>query len=134
MHTNEELVRGLLAALTSGDYDTMRQDIADNIVFHFPGRSQFAGDYTGKSEMMAFWARQQERMDGVPGVITVESVQAINEQVIAIISLHAPVQGKELAWHGQYIFHVRDAQIAEWWCILDDQIAFDSFWSYKKRE
>ena len=46
--TPRELMTGYLAAAKRGDWDTAFGYFADDIVFHIPGRSSFAGDHRGK--------------------------------------------------------------------------------------
>ena len=46
--TPRELMTDYLAAAKRGDWDTAFGYFADDIVFHIPGRSSFAGDHRGK--------------------------------------------------------------------------------------
>jgi len=43
-----------LAAAKRGDWDTAFGYFADDIVFHIPGRSSFAGDHQGKDAARAY--------------------------------------------------------------------------------
>jgi len=46
--TPRELMTDYLAAAKRGDWETAFGYFADDIVFHIPGRSSFAGDHRGK--------------------------------------------------------------------------------------
>jgi hypothetical protein len=51
-HANEDLVREAFAAFGRGDIDAMQdQYFAPDIRWHFPGRSQLAGEFHGPQEV-----------------------------------------------------------------------------------
>jgi uncharacterized protein len=130
MHPSEQLARTCIIATASGDVQSLAPRIANHIVFHFPGRSKFAGDYFGKPVVLEFWANQSAFMDDSVSQVTIQDVHIEGEQVLALVSLQGKVRGKLLQWHGYDMLHVRSAQIVEWWRSFDDQGAFDDFWSY----
>jgi uncharacterized protein len=52
-HPNEDLVRETFAASGRGDIAALRnQYFADDIRWHFPGRSPLAGDYEGAAQVV----------------------------------------------------------------------------------
>jgi hypothetical protein len=53
-HPNEELARRGYDAFSNGDIDALRQVVADNTIFHEPGRNPVAGDYQGIDQMLGF--------------------------------------------------------------------------------
>jgi uncharacterized protein len=52
-HPNEDLVRETFAASGRGDIDALRdQYFADDMRWHFPGRSPLAGDSEGAAQVV----------------------------------------------------------------------------------
>jgi uncharacterized protein len=51
-HPNEELYRTGFEAFQKGDMDTLKNHLADDIVWHVAGRDPFAGDYKGMGEVL----------------------------------------------------------------------------------
>src|SRR5438034_10170969 len=54
-HPNIPLVRRALAAFSSGDMEEVKALLADDIVWHVPGRGTLAGDYRGIHEVLRFF-------------------------------------------------------------------------------
>lgn len=131
MDTNEAVVRTYIEALDQGDEATVSKLTTEHVILHFPGRSRFAGDYFGKSAVLTFWRSHLRQMGDGPAVITIQDVSVTQEQVLALITLEAKRDGDAMLWRGYFVFHVRDQQVVEWWCQLDDLDTFDHFWSYR---
>jgi len=108
---NENLIQMLLAAVNQGDTNTMRSLFAGHIILHFPGRNRFTGDYFGKATVMQFWSAPGNTLTP----ITLHAIHAAQEQVIAVMSLHAQLPGKVLVCEGTGVYHIRQDQVAEWW-------------------
>lgn len=125
MSTNEDLIHALIAAVNQGETDTMRSLFAGHIVLHFPGRNRFAGDYFGKAAVLQFWSAHGDTLTP----ITLHAIHATQEQVIGVMSLHAQLPGKMLVCEGTGVYHMVQDQVTEWWMQLEDQVAFDRFWS-----
>jgi len=53
-HPNVERFRRLYEAFSKGDVDTIREALADDLVWHVPGRHRFSGD-RNKVETMALF-------------------------------------------------------------------------------
>ena len=63
-HPNEALVREQFAAFERGDMDVLRKQYwTDDIRWHVPGRSPFAGDYEGVEQVIQGF-RSAFRADG----------------------------------------------------------------------
>jgi uncharacterized protein len=127
-HPNEELVRSGYDAFAKGDIDTLRVLFDPEVVWHQPGRSVLAGDHRGIDAVLGFFARTME--------LTAGSFRAEPHDVIAgdqhVVGLHlvrAERQGRTLADRQVLVAHVRDGKIAEVWEHVEDQYAFDEFFS-----
>jgi ketosteroid isomerase-like protein len=51
-HPNAAVMRRFYTAFETRDVDAVRDSLADDLVWHIPGRHRFSGDY-GKAEIMA---------------------------------------------------------------------------------
>lgn len=130
MQPDESLIHSCCTAIGDGDASALLPLLAEHSIFHFPGHSRFAGDYTGKATIAAFWTSFRQQLSGEPVRIHLQEVRATREQVIALVSMSAQRRGAPSTWHGTFLFFVHNAQIAEWWYQLDDERAFDTFWAY----
>lgn len=68
-HPNEDLVREGFAAFGRGDMDALRKQYwTDDVRWHIPGRSPFAGDYEGPEPVIQAFARLFELSGGTFGI------------------------------------------------------------------
>ena len=126
MQSPEDVIAILLTAVTQGDKSTLATVLADHVIFHFPGKNRFTGEYFGKISVMEFWSAHHATLTP----LTLQSVGATEEQVIAIVALQAHLAANVRECPGTCVFRVANGQIEEWWYQLEDQAAFDAFWSY----
>ncbi len=128
-HVNDELVRGWFVAQARGDEAAVRAALADDIVWHVPGRSPLSADYRGPDEVLAFLARPRELSNGTvrPQVL---DVMAGDDYAIALVRVHAEREGKKLDGSLQaWTFRIAEGRIAEFWFLVEDRYEVDAFWS-----
>ena len=94
-HVNEVLVRSWFVAQARGDEAAVRAALADDVVWHVPGRSPLSADYRGPDEVLAFLARPRELSNGTvrPQIL---DVMAGDDYAIALVRVHAEREGKKL--------------------------------------
>ncbi|HEY3241027.1 MAG TPA: nuclear transport factor 2 family protein, partial [Acidimicrobiia bacterium] len=63
-HPNVETVRRGYEAFNKGDMETLSELMAEDVVWHVPGRSSIAGDYQGREATFAYFGRLDELTDG----------------------------------------------------------------------
>jgi ketosteroid isomerase-like protein len=128
-HPNEELVREGYAAFGRGDLDALQNRFfASDIRWHFPGRSPFAGDYTGVADVMGWLGRTFETSGGTIR-IELHDVMGNDEHVVALTKVRAERAGKRLEDNTVQVFHIRDGKVSEVWTSPGDLYASDEFWS-----
>jgi uncharacterized protein len=127
-HPNEDLVRRGFAAFGTGDIATLRELLADDVIWHIGGRSPIAGDYKGIDEVLGFFAQLAERAGGTFR-IDVHDLLANDEHVVALVKGTAERDGKMLNDNGAQVFHVQGGKVTEEWFHAGDQYASDEFWS-----
>ncbi len=127
-HPNEDLVKAGFAAYARGDLATLQQDIfSPNIVWHFPGRSTFAGDHVGAAGVAAYFGRLAEHSGGTHRV-ELHDVIVGDNHVVALHTTRAERGDKKLEIRAVQVFSVADGRVIEAWTHHSDLYAFDEFW------
>jgi ketosteroid isomerase-like protein len=127
-HPNEELFRKGYEAFQRGDLDTIRDLFADDIVWHVGGRSQLAGDYRGKDEVLG-WLGKNVELTGGTFRVDVHDILANDEHGVAITTVSAEREGKKLEdARGVQVIHIRDGKVSESWLLAEDSYTNDEFW------
>ncbi len=127
-HPNEELLRKGLEAFARGDLDTVKEILAEDIVFHVPGRGMISGEYRGRDAVLGFFAKGQQ-LSG--GTLRIEhhDVAATDEHAIALQINRAQRNGKTLEARVVGVYHIREGRATEAWFLTDSQDENDDFWS-----
>jgi uncharacterized protein len=129
-HPNEDLGREGYAAFGRGDIEALQSRFfAPDIRWHFPGRSQFAGDYAGLAEVLGWLGRSAEASGGTLRV-DLHDVIGNDDHVVALVTVRAErAAGRKLDDNSVQVFHVRDGKVTEVWTHPADVYAEDEFWS-----
>lgn len=127
-HPNAELIRRGYDAFSRGDMDALRDLIAPDAVWHVPGRSPQAGDYTGIDAILGFFAESFQRSEGTLKV-ELHDVLANDEHGVGLQRSTAHRLGKTLDSNDALVFHLRDGKATEAWFHPGDQYATDDFWT-----
>ena len=134
-HPNVARIRGVYDALRAGDADTIRKLLADDLVWHIPGRHPFSGDHN-KATMMATYEKTMPEFSktGKPVISTfrieVEDVVATDEWAFARVHWNHMRDGRRFDQRGVEVYRLNAAgQIAEFWAFMQDTIAFDDFFA-----
>ena len=131
--TPAEILCQLFAAHNQDDHDTLRQLLAEDGLYHVPGRNLFAGDYRGRRAVFDLWARQKEYIGSHPEHVEPLETLVSGEHVVVLIRGEAEGRGKSLTWRGATLYTIRGGQVVECWPFIDDLYAFDNFWSNRVR-
>jgi ketosteroid isomerase-like protein len=128
-HPNEDLMREGFAAFGRGDLDALQsQFFAEDIRWHFPGRSPFGGDFEGVAEVIKWLSRSFEASDGTIS-LELHDVVANDEHAVALFTARAQRAGKHLEDNTVQVAHIRDGKETEVWFYPADLYATDEFWS-----
>ena len=127
-HPNAELVQRAYDAFDKSDTDAMRSLMADDIVFHVPGRSQIAGDYRGQDEVFGFFGKLVE-LTGGTFKLERHAVLADDEHGTVLSTATGERNGKSLSLKGVDVFHFAGGRVSEFWGLVEDQYAEDEFFS-----
>jgi ketosteroid isomerase-like protein len=128
-HPHEQLVRDGYAAFARGDIDALqRQFFAEDIRWHYPGRSPFGGDYAGLAQVIGWLGRTFEATGGTIH-IELHDVVAGDDHVAALTRIRAERPGRQYADNTVQVFHIQDGKATEVWTYPADLYAADEFWS-----
>lgn len=128
-HPNEDLVRAGSAAFGRGDIAALQSTFfAEDIQWHFPGRSSFGGDFHGLQDVLGWLGRSFEASGGTLS-IELHDVLADDEHVVALTTVRAQREGKSLEDRTVQTFHIKDGKATEVWANPSDLYAVDEFWS-----
>ena len=128
-HPNAELVRRFHDAQQRGDVAVLMDTLADDVVWHVPGRNLISRDYRGKAEIAGFWARARE-LSG--GTVRTELIDILGGDGfgIALVRVFAEREGKSLGGQFQaFTYRIVNEKVAEFWFMVEDRYAVDAFWS-----
>ena len=128
-HANADLVRRFHEAQQRGDVAALMDMLADDIVWHVPGRNLLSRNYNGKAEVAGFWARARE-LSG--GTVRTELIDVLGGDGfgIALVRVFAKREGKSLGGQFQaFTYRIVHGKIAEFWFMVEDRYAVDAFWS-----
>jgi len=128
-HPNVTRMRQYLEVYARGDVDGVREFFSDDMVWHVAGHHPLSGDYRGKDELAAYFARTRELTGGT---LTVEpsSVMASDDHVALFVRVKGERNGKTLDVEMAEAFTVGpDGRWTEFWAMPDDQDQVDEFWS-----
>lgn len=127
-HPNAVMMRRAAQAFINGDMNTLKQLIAEDAVWHVPGRSQLAGDYRGHDQIFGFFGKLMELTAGTFKV-AVHDILATDDHVVNLDRLTATRGDKKLDLDLILVVHPKDGKIAEAWDRFSDQYAWDDFWA-----
>jgi ketosteroid isomerase-like protein len=105
----------------------LRGLVADDVVWHVPGRSAIAGEYRGLEQVLAYFTVRREIADNTFR-ITSRGVLADANRVVHFADGEALISGELRRWRTVGIFNISDGLIAECWLLPFDQYQFDEIW------
>ena len=115
-------------AFARGDIPTVLSALAQDILWHVPGRGPISGDFRGHGEVLGFFARFMELSEGTFRIV-VDDVLAKGDRVIVLVTESARRRGRDWSSPQVHAWTVRDGQAKVFWQFQGDQQTEDEFWS-----
>lgn len=128
MTENAQIMKRAYQAFSSGDLATLKELIAEDAVWHVPGKSSLSGDYRGHDEILGFFGMLMELSNGTFKA-ELQDVTASDEHAVNLDRLTAKRGEKELNVNLALVVHIQGGKIAEAWDVFYDQYGWDDFWS-----
>jgi uncharacterized protein len=128
LHPNIAIVRRFYHAFVTRDTTTLWTLAGEELGFHVPGRSRWAGSYHGRQQLLDLYygvGRAAERSLK----LEVHDVVGGDTHVVGLHRATAAIGTKSLDVNGTATCHVSDGRIIEMWLGWESQRAFDEFWT-----
>jgi ketosteroid isomerase-like protein len=128
-HPNAVLARQLLDAFDNHDVATVINIIAEDAVWHFPGRAnKIAGEHRGREAVVRFLTSVL-KLTGGTFQLNVEDVLASHDGAVIIFTGSAKRNGKELSNPTALRVRVRGRQAVEFREYVWDLDHVEDFWA-----
>ena len=128
MTSNSERLAEAMGAVSRGDVEGFADILlADDIVWHWPGRSSVAGDYYGRLAVIGL-IRGFHELTG--GRLRVEPVDILEgrEYLMSFTHVTADQEGSHLdVMMADAMRFGDDGRVVEYWTLSNDQEAVDAF-------
>ena len=121
-HPNATAYRRTADAFRARDFDAIRSLVADDVVWHVPGRHPMAGEIRGLDELVAWLGRLSE----LGFTLREHDVFGNDEHVCALSYMGARRRGVVIETRVTSVFHFRDGRQVERWIYPDDAAAWDA--------
>jgi hypothetical protein len=122
----ERIIRRLLDALEARDVAAIGELMADDVVYHFPGRGPVAGTYRGRDEVIGLFRALANLFDS-PLAMMSHDVVASEAHVVDLATYTGERQGQSFTWNAVRLYHVDEDQVSEIWLMIGDVYALDEF-------
>ena len=128
-HPQVARTREFLATFARNDFDALGEFFSDDVVWHVAGKHPLAGDYRGRDELLAYFARAREESGGTL-TLAPSGILANDEHVALFVRVTGERDGKRLDVEMAEAMDVgADGLWSAFWAMADDQDAVDEFWS-----
>jgi ketosteroid isomerase-like protein len=126
-HANAEPIRRAFGGFATGDMALMRSLVAEDTVWHIPGRGPLAGDHYGRDAVFEMFGRLVQASEGT---FTQELHDVVASDDHAVALTHATASRGDFRYDANdaWVFHLRGGEIAEAWWRPEDLYAADEFW------
>ena len=128
-HQNAILHSNGHQAFMNQEMDTLTNLIAEDTVWHIPGRSQVAGDLVGRDAVFAWFGKVGELSNGTIAIAEDHDFLGTDKHSVSLFRATAQRNGKTLQVNVVEVVHWQEGKIVENWQSFDDQYAWDEFWS-----
>jgi len=127
-YPNAEPIHQAFDAFARGDMATMQSLVAEDTVWHIPGRGPLAGDHHGRDAVFEMFGRLVQASEGT---FDQRLLDVLTSEDHAVALTHATARRGDHNYKGQdaWIFELRDGQIAEACWRPEDVYAADEFWT-----
>jgi len=122
-------VQSYFDAVAKGDFATVGQLLADDIVWHQPGKGIQSGTYIGKEKLFAHLGNFMKWSNGTFAIDTIEYLAENGNLVSAAIHFRAEKGTERLSMKGIDLLRVEDDKIKEVWLFSEKIDEEDDFWN-----
>ena len=125
---NMALMRRFCQARADGDAEALVGCLAEDVVWHYPGRNPLSREYRGKKEVAGFFRSLRELTGGDFSSET-ERIMVDEDAAFVHELPRGTRKGKGLEWRTVLMFRLRDGLIAEVEVFQNVQHKLDEWWN-----
>ncbi|RRC96605.1 nuclear transport factor 2 family protein [Prevotella sp. OH937_COT-195] len=129
MEKKTEKVRLFYTALAQGDFETVSALLADDLVWHQPGKGALSGIYNGKQNVFAHLGKMAQLSNGTFAIDQVDYVTENGDLVVAAIGFAVSASGHSMEMKGVDLFRFENGLIKEVWLFSEQIEEEDRFWN-----
>jgi len=126
-HPNEDALRKMDEAQSSGDIETMLSFVTDDVVVHIGGRSKLAGDFKGRDALKDQFGRFMQVM-GENAEFETHDIVAGDKHGFILQTLKGDRAGDRIEAQSVGIFHFANGKVNEAWFIDVDPYSADPWY------
>lgn len=126
-HPNVSLHRRGHEAFRSGDVEFLAELFAADTMWHWPGKGPFGGDFAGRDAVLELLARFGEAVDSLE--LVDDDFLASDTRTASLSRVKATRGDETLEYEFCEVVRWQDGKVVEEWVLVDDQYAYDEFWS-----
>jgi ketosteroid isomerase-like protein len=127
-HPNVTRLRDGYAAFSRGDFASLNNLFAENVLWHVGGRNQLAADYQGRDDVYALFGKMLE-ITGGTFRLEVHTILADGDHGVALVVATGRRDGRIIESKDVHVFHLDDSRVVEFWNASTDQYAGDALFS-----
>lgn len=129
MKNKTEKVWQFYKALSQGDFETVGALLADDLVWHQPGKGALSGAYNGKQNVFAHLGRMAQLSNGTFAIDQVDYVTDNADLVVAAVGFAVSANGLSMEMKGVDLFRFENGLIKEVWLFSERIDEEDRFWT-----
>jgi ketosteroid isomerase-like protein len=127
-HPNVDRVRRTYGAFNNQDLDAVAELLADDVVWHVPGRSPIAGDHHGREATLGYLGGLAD-LTGGSYQAELHIAVGDNEHVITVHHSSATRAGRRYDENEIVVFRFHDHEVVDIWQAPMNPYAHDDFFS-----
>lgn len=108
--------------------ETLQGLLAEDTVWHWPGQNLLSGDHEGRESVLSGLG-QMASLTGGTMEVNGHTYMSNGPYTAALVEVTAARDGETLSMQGCEVCKWEEGQIVEQWIFVEDQNAYDEFWS-----
>lgn len=126
---NLATAKSYFTALQAGDMGGLDALLADDLVWHQPGKNPFSGRREGKEAVYQMIGGMMTASRGSFAITQATNFASNGGLVAVTIEFSAQAPSGEMKMRGVDLLRIEQGRIKEVWLFSSDQTAEDSFWT-----
>jgi len=127
--TKTEIVHQFYASLAKGDFEKVGSLLADDLVWHQPGKGSVSGSYKGKEAVFSHLGRMAQLSGGTFAIDQIDYITENDPLIAAAVAFEVFAFDKSMRMRGIDVYRVEDYKIQEVWLFSERIDEEDAFWT-----